>query len=366
MTAQWHSIHVYYYDNNKDDLLLDCIRPLFTSLQEQGWLERAYFTRHWRGGSHIRLQMYTDPVVFQQKVVPYVQERVGTYLQAHPSTAQLKEQDARQQHERRKLASSEELAYVELKPNNSLEVVEYEDMARTVGSASAASLLETYYVETNDLAFSLLEQTRNNYTARLNVCFDLLVALVATSPFLPIRRAYMSYRSHVEAYITCEPNIEEPRLRRARMENAYAQRHAIIIKKVQRLLSQIENTPERLPDWLRGAIDLYRRYGELAYQDATEGSLRLKTNEDFAAQKDSVRLEESAYRVAVVNNAAVLQASNTPLIVAHRIELNFLYLQLSRIGMLNEDRYILDYYIASAVEEIFAIDPVAAMSASKK
>lgn len=366
MTAQWQSIHLYYYDNNKDDLLLDCIRPLFATLRERGWLERCYFTRHWRGGSHIRLQMYADAERFRSEIEPYVRKTVEAYLQAHPSTVQIDEQAARKQYERRSLAAPVASAYVPLRPNNSLESADYEDLSATVGSASAASLLEEYYVETTDLAFTLLEHTRNNYTARLNVCFDQLVALVATSPFLSIKRAYMSYRSHVEAYITCEPQIEEPRARRSRLESAYAQRHAVILKRVQRLLASIEQTPEQLPVWLASAIEIYQRYGQRAFQEANAGTLRLKTNEDFEAQKDHVRLEESAYRTAVVNNVAVLQASNTPVIVAHRIELNFLYLQLSRIGMLNEDRYILDYYIASAIEEIFAIDPVAAMSVARK
>jgi hypothetical protein len=366
MTAQWHSIHLYYYDNNKDGLLLDCIRPLFTTLQERGWLERGYFTRHWSGGSHIRLQLYADPVLFDSEIVPYVRSNVEIYLQEHPSTVHIDAQEARKQYERRSLSSPVATAYVELRPNNSLEIATYEDLSSTVGSEGAARLLEEYYIETTELAFALLEQTRNNYTARLNVCFDQLVALVATSPFLTLNRGYMSYRSHVEAYITCEPWIEEPRLRRARLENAYAQRHDIVLKRVQRLLTSIEQTPERLPVWLATMIEIYQRYGRRAFQEASAGTLRLKTNEDFEAQKDHVRLEASAYRTAVVNNAAVLQASNTPVIIAHRIELNFLYLQLSRIGMLNEDRYILDYYIASAIEEILAIDPVAAISASRK
>lgn len=365
MTTQWQSIHLYYHDNNKDDLLLTCIRPLFATLRERGQIERWYFIRHWRGGSHLRLHIDADPAIFQRELVPFIKDHVSAYLREHPSTSRVNEQEARKQHERRRLATPGKLEYVELRPNNSLEVAEYENLASTVGSESAARLLEAYYIETNELALDLMEQTRNNYTARLNLCFDLLLALVATSPYLPLRRAYMSYRSHVEAYITCEPHIEDPARRRARLENAYSQRHDAIIKRVQRLLSMIENTPERLPAWLASAIELYQRYGKQAFEEATAGTLRLKTNEDFEEHKEHVRLDASAYRTAVVNNAAVLQASNTPIIIAHRIELNFLYLQLSRIGMLNEDRYILDSYIASAIEELFAIDPVAAISASR-
>ena len=82
----------------------------------------------------------------------------------------------------------------------------------------ARELLEDYYTETTPLAFTIIELTRNSYTGRLNACFDQLFSIAATSPILPLRRAYMSYRSHVEAYIICEPAVEAPRLRRQRLE----------------------------------------------------------------------------------------------------------------------------------------------------
>jgi hypothetical protein len=69
----------------------------------------------------------------------------------------------------------------------------------------------------------LLEQTSNAYTARLNACFDQLVALVATSPLLPLERECMSYRSHAEGFIVGELEIEEPQVSRQRLAEAYRQ-----------------------------------------------------------------------------------------------------------------------------------------------
>ena len=366
MAAIWQSIRVYYYDPNKDNLLLDCIRPLFTMLQERHWVEQIYFVRHWYGGSHIRLQLLADPTLFQSEIVPYVQREVRAYLQKAPATTLFSEEDAQRLYQRRDRMALEHSTYKPLSPNNSIEIAPYEDLANTIGSQGAAKLLTEYYTETNDLAFTLLEKTRNNYTARLSVCFDQLAALVATSPFLPLGRAYMSYRSHVEAYITCEPAVEEPRLRRNRLEKAYEQRQKAVEQRIQRLLILIEKAPERLPSWLTSMIEIYQRYGERAFQGAQEGVIQLKTNEDFEENKQGVRVEESAYRMAVINNEAVLRSSNEPIIIAHRIELNFLYLHLSRIGMLNEDRYMLDYYIANVIEKLLDIDPVALMSAPSK
>jgi len=265
------------------------------------------------------------------------------------------------------MASYTSPVYQPLRPDNSVEVAPYDAaaLAKNMGSDGAARLLEDYYVETNDLAFSIMEQTRNNYTARLNACFDQLVAIAATSPYLPLRRAYMSYRSHVEAYIICEPLIEEPRLRRKRLEAAYEQRHQAIRQRVLRTLWLTEKAPERLPSWLATVIDIHRRYTELAYLGAQAGEIRLKTDEEVEEEEDkNLPLEESAFHLASRQNKAVIQAANTPLMIGHRIDLNFLYLQLNRIGMLNEDRYILDYYIANAIEELLGIDPVAAISKS--
>jgi hypothetical protein len=255
--------------------------------------------------------------------------------------------------------------YETLRSNNTVEVAPYDALASTVGSEGAAQLLEDYYVETNDLAFAIIEQTRNNYTARLNACFDQLLAIAATSPLLPLRRAYMSYRSHVEAYIICEPMVEEPKIRRKRLEIAYEARRPAIRKRVLRTLSLIENAPERLPDWLRQMIEVHRRYSDSAFQGAQAGFIRLKTDEEVEEESDkALPIQESAFHSAVRQNKAVLEAINRPDMVGHRVDLNFLYLQLNRIGMLNEDRYILDYYIANAVEELLGIDPVAAIQAS--
>jgi len=365
MTARWQRIHVYYYDSNKDTLLLDCIQPLFATLHQHGWTERAYFTRHWSGGSHLRLHLYAEDERFQREIAPYVKQEVEAYLQYAPSRYTFSETEARKQFERRaRMASYTSPVYEPLRPDNSVEVNCYDEaaMAKTIGSEGAAHLLEDYYTETNPLAFSLLAQTRNNYTARLNRCFDLLLAIAATSPHLPLSRAYMSYRSHAEAYIICEPLIEEPRVRRQRLDAAYQQRRSAIGQRTLRLLRQIQQGDESLPDCLASFIEVHRRYSERAYHGAVDGTIRLKTSEEVMEEEDrSLPLEESAFHMAARQNSRVMAATNEPLLIGHRVNLNFLYLQLNRMGMLNEDRYILDYYIASIVEELLKIDPVAAI-----
>jgi hypothetical protein len=362
VNARWHSIYLYYYDVQKDDLLLDCVRPLFQQLRARGWAEGLYFVRHWHGGSHVRLQIDADPSLFRTRIVPYVQETVERYLQHSPSTATFCEADARALFERR--ASYAGQRYVALRPNNSLEIAPYEDLAPIVGSQGAAHLLQTYYQQTSECAFTLLEQTRNAYTARLNVCFDQLLALVATSPLLSLERGYMSYRSHAEGFIVGEPEIEAPQVRRQRLAEAYKQRHTAVLQRVRRLLAHLALSPERLPCWLTTLIDIHRHVARQAYEQASAGTLQLKRHEETAEARQRMHLQESDFLSTAFRSPAVLDYLDSPLVIAHRTSLNLLYLHLHSIGLLNEDRYLLDYYIACAIEELLALDPVARMRAS--
>lgn len=357
--SAWYSVRIYYYDSNKDDLLLDCIRPLLAQLQRRKQVARAYFMRHGEGGSHLRVNLFTDEYTFQQEVIPYVKGKIENYLSIHPSTTIFTEQEAQQQYERRANMVLETLTYTPLVPNNSVIIAPYEALAEKIGSQGIAELLEDYYVETNELVFNIIEQTRNNATARLNASFDQLVARAATASFLPIQQAYMSYRSHIEAYIVCEPQVEDPGRRRQRLAESYQAHKTVIERRTRRLLTQIRDTPEQLPFWLSEVIAVHRRYEELALQGINSGVIKLKElAEQLTGPTQENRLLASSFHRAVADNKAVRIYNQQPTLLSNRITLNFLYLHLIRTGMLNEYRYILDYYIAEIIEELFSISPI--------
>jgi hypothetical protein len=60
----WHTIHVHYYDRDKDALILDGVRPLFRALH--GRVDAVYFTRRRRRrrGAHLRLNVRTTAGMF--------------------------------------------------------------------------------------------------------------------------------------------------------------------------------------------------------------------------------------------------------------------------------------------------------------
>jgi|GEM_PF-6905345 hypothetical protein len=372
---RWHTVSIYYYDANKDDLLLDCIRPLIITLHDRSWAERAYFIRHWQGGPHLRFQIYANPRVFEQEIAPVIIGEVSAYLQQHPSRGDYSEEDALREYEERSHIAHEQVAYVPLVPNNSIRIAPSDSRAAIIGSEGTARLLEDYYVATNELAFTIIEQTRNNYTARLNACLDQLVAVAATCPQLPLTRFVISYRSHSEAYIASAPHLgsyaENPDTRRRRLEEAYRERHDPLLRRIRLRLSQIETG--QLPSWLAAIVAIHQRYFALALQGVAEGYVKLPNRSrsaeaSYAGVNSSPRehLRQSAFHAALFDNRLIEEYLTTnPIMIAFRIVLNFLYLHLNRIGMRNEDRYTLDYYIVEALEELFNFSTLEAIRSFK-
>jgi AcrR family transcriptional regulator len=87
--TSWHSAHIYYYEPDKDALLLDAIRPRLHQLRPV--VQRAYVVRHWRQGPHLRLHLHTDAHTWTTTVQPQLDQTITSYLRTHPSTATLDE-----------------------------------------------------------------------------------------------------------------------------------------------------------------------------------------------------------------------------------------------------------------------------------
>lgn len=355
--SQWQNIQIYYYDPNKDALLLDCIRPLIAELSQDQAVERCFFFRQWQGGSCLCFCVLADPLYFSQALAPLLLKKIAAYLHDHPSRYQVSEQQAQQQDERINSLRRDTVASIPLVPDNTVRLAAY-TMAEHFANTEMIRFLENYYAKTNELVFTIIEQTRENDSARLNACFDQLVAFISSVSPLPLTSAYMSFRSHAEAYIAFEPEREDPEKRRQRLHDLFLQREKMIIQRFKYLVISLQREPARLPSWLHEIIALHKGYLQQALEDVQTG--RLSFHETVAAGYSSelFRLGASQFHSEVAHNPAVLAMQDDPRIVANRIILNFLYLHLNRIGMLNADRYILDYYIAETVETLFHISPV--------
>ncbi|MGH3804932.1 MAG: lantibiotic dehydratase C-terminal domain-containing protein, partial [Pseudonocardiaceae bacterium] len=151
--AGWHNIGVYYYDDQRrDDLVLDCVRPLFASLAPRP----SFFVRHWLRGPHLRLRFHTTAGDFDRVVISAIADQVGGWLAAHPSTVCVDEAKLLETHERLAKAECETGPLSPFYPDNSIQYLPCDRRIDVLGSEATASLLEDFYVATTDLTFAMI------------------------------------------------------------------------------------------------------------------------------------------------------------------------------------------------------------------
>ena len=150
--GEWHGIQVYCYAEKKDDLILDCVRPLFDRLAPH--VDRLFFTRHWLRGPHLRLSFHAPGAVHTGVIRPETERAVTRYLTEHPSTVTVNEREMLAIHRAVAVQEQEPGPLEPLHPDNSIQNAPYDRRIAVLGSTAAAELLESFYTETNAAAFA--------------------------------------------------------------------------------------------------------------------------------------------------------------------------------------------------------------------
>src|SRR6266545_6088439 len=230
----WRSVHVYYYDEAKDDLVVEAVRPLLHRVAAD--VPSAYFVRHWRRGPHLRLNFRADPPTHERAVRPAVAEIVGGYLARRPSTAVVDPQRLLPLHTALAEAEQDFGPRSPWLPDNSVHEAEYDHRQHVLGGPAAADLLADFYVTTNDIAFTMAEQVLRG-GQRLSSCFDLMIATAHAYSGGGLPRGFVSFRSHAEAYLVGTPNAEQ---RRDSWQQRYAQHGARLRARVDDVIASLD------------------------------------------------------------------------------------------------------------------------------
>lgn len=356
----WQSVHVYYYDEQKDALLLDCIQPLFA--QARPITPRLFFVRHWLRGPHLRLRFYCPPTQFAAVLKPLIESTVGSYLRQHPSTTRLDEEQLKPLYATLARQEQEIGPLFPLYPDNSIQYLPYDRRLQVLGSEALASLLEDFYVDTNDLAFAMLAYLRQGHSL-LTLCFDLMIT-VAHRQGQHLARGFLSYRSHAEGFIIAS---SDPARTRALLESRYRQQARTLVSRLRQVVAALDREQDTFPFALTWS-QLMQRYQERAAQLLASGQIDLSmaSLETDAGDRPPVHrnLAASAFHSALERDQERKQALYSDRwFQSYRLVLNLLYLHFSRLGLRPLDRFLLCHLAANAVEEAFKIDAVEMVSA---
>jgi hypothetical protein len=344
----WYSIHVYYHDQDKNALILDGVRPLFRALH--GQVDAVYYTRHWRYGPHLRLNIRTTASTFADVVRPAAGEIIGGFLARHPSTACLDPRHELPVHRRLAELEQEEGELLPWHPDNSIVTAAYDPRSAVVGGAETAALVADFQAAATELAFKLTEEL-NDPRQRLARCFDLMIATAHATSKRGITDAFISFRSHAEGFLCGFP--ESTGLRPA-WDRHYGEHRKSLMRRVTTVVAAVQDGAPEVPsvqEWIAVLGPSRQRARRLA--SAGTLSLPIGPAGDFADEFDLAAL--SPFHRVLLANPSWDQTQRSMGFLEYRLMVNLTYLMMSRLGITPVERFLLGHLAANAVEDAYGI-----------
>lgn len=352
-TATWYCTHVYYYEPDKDPLILDAVRPLFRRLRPM--VEGLHLARHWLRGPHLRLYVKAPPRLWTDVLRPVVDGELADYLAAHPSTAVLDVERELAQHRLLAARERERGPLAPWFPDNSVQHLPHDDRAHVIRSPRTAELMAEFATEGADVLFDMLDRVRAGEDDRELLALELLLATSATAQ-PPITRSFASYRSHAEGFIH---QCGDPDAVRAAFDAHYATRHDALVDRVRTVLGTLDGTgggARFAPRWAALCEDYARRVEPLIEEQLVfppvpdEPPSSLKGLAPFHA----LMFGNRAYWRAVFQDPAFLR---------YRFLINCAYLQVGRLGLTPYQRFRTCHAAACAVEDVYGINAIESIRA---
>ncbi|MFD8004154.1 thiopeptide maturation pyridine synthase [Streptomyces mirabilis] len=346
--SSWRSVNVFHHDSDRTDLLLDAVRPFLTTVAPA--VSRVYYQPHWRRGPHVRIPIQASAEVFDDVVRRAVADVLEEYLRARPSTVALDERAAHAQHVRLAEQERERGPLTPWASNNTVEIEPHDQRLHVLGGTVAADLLAGYYVDTNDIVFDILDWVRGG-GSKMALAVDLFIG--AANRFLPpVTYGYLSFRGHADAFMAKMPDGLRERFDRVYEANA---------ERFRRRVVEITAADDH-HDVMRfgGLLDSLLSYRNQANELLKSGELALNTDENGDPQEwgstwNTWSDRSPFHRVLGGHRAAADQLGDWNTFQQYRVVLNWLYLNMYRLGIGELERNLICHVVSRAVEDVHGV-----------
>jgi hypothetical protein len=348
---QWRCVHVFHHDPDRTDLMLRAVGPLIRTIAPE--VSMVYFQPHWRRGPHVRVPVLATPQSFRNVVEPAVHDIVGGYLRDCPSRTVLDENAALAEHRRLAEYEQERGPLTPWASNNSVEFAEHDQRLHVLGSPAAATLMAGYYAATNDVVLDIIAWNRNG-GSRMALAIDLFIA--TAHRFLPpVSYGFMSYRGHADAYLAKVPDVV-----RDRFDEVYLANADHFQQRVRTVTAAVD---EHRPLPFGALIDVLARYRHSATELMERGELTLDGGQDeevlpwgenWAAWSD----RSEFHQVLGGHRGAADALGGWGPFRQFRVTLNWLYLNMYRIGINERERNLVCHIVSRAVEDVYGVRPL--------
>jgi AcrR family transcriptional regulator len=345
----WYSAHIYYYEPDKDALILEGIRPLVHRLRPV--VESVYLVRHWRQGPHVRLHVRTDAHTWASVVQPQVEDIIGGYLRAHPSTAVLDERAELPMH---LLLAEREQEIGPLSPwypDNSIQYLPYDSRLHVLDHQEVADLVAGYLSESTEPLFAMLEHVRSGADTKELLGVSLMLATSHTlAP--PITHSFVSYRSHAEGFLF---GSSDPAATRTGFDEYYRAHRKVFTDRVRAVIATLEGRHDDPPvPFVREWAALVRIHADRAKPLIRHGLVYPKTP---APQPDDPPRSEF-HQMMFGNRTYRERVFDDPRFHRYRVGLNCTYQQINRLGLAPAQRMRTCHLAANAVEDVYGLNAI--------
>jgi len=222
-----------------------------------------------------------------------------------------------------------------------------------LGTPEAAELMAAFYTESTPLAFAMLDHLRRGGSRR-GLALDLMLATAHALSGKGISDAFVSFRSHAEAFTHM---TTAGRRLRPQWDRLYAAQAGALTGRVRTVVAAVDTGEPDVPfvaDWIallrsiraRGDALIAAGLLPMAMYDARDAIDDRPTVADVSPFHRELETDGRAHWERLRASVAF---------AGFRLALNDTYLHLTRLGIGPADRFMLCHLAANAVESAYGV-----------
>lgn len=339
---KWFWLRVFYFEECKDDVILDGVWPALQVAFLTDSECRGYFQRDWLGGSNVlvglRCARYRSTEL-------EVAERVREYVKAHPSNRQFSDRELHQltqslaRWEGKPGASS-----VPLQPNNHVLVETKEPFSLFLRQNQLKEAVREFLSHSSELAVCWLRLIRAGAQQRQFIALQLMIALAWLAD--PKRlRSHLSFSSHAEGFLRAADSAG--RLKQIFSERYQGPRGATMRQVLKTSVEALQGESELVPH-LKDFVVLLRHTLSDLYHGLRDGRYQPTPAREFGG---------AAFDDPQAFNHLVEIMDNSPAWRAWQIMISLLYQTLNQLGVKPFERFLACHLLSRSAEDVYG-EPV--------
>jgi len=333
----WQTISVYYYEDNKDELLLEVWRRVLQLKEQYNFL--FYFRRHWKMGPHIRLNFFADDVIFDQ-IKECIVVHIENYLKDKPSTKVLDERKLLRLYEQLGRVEREEHPYGPFVPDNTVLETEYDSRSRFNFEGYSSEQMANTMTSLIPVTFGIIQSTKYRGHDR-ELALLLLMFCLANNG----KKNSLSFHSHAEGFLHMVKD-------RDKVLRLFEERYEKIEDSSLNLANCIfQGEHQNLSSSLQDIRLLWNEASQLFFRSAsTVGETHFQTVSQPGAPKGS------AFHSEVYASPEIVNYLNSQSFQVVRLALNYLYLLVAQVGLTPMDKFFLCWSAARTIDTVIGQD----------